>query len=318
MQQSRKYQFAGPQSQTRDEDDSRQQQQQQQEAFVLPQQVNPRGLFDPSNFFADFDTGNENVQAFWKVPCAIGSSRRPCHWIPITCMQWNQGTYNSWWDSFWDGFSNTSLKRTVVIKKNLDRSTPLLQRFIKGAVGLQKTTIVFIRKIQPIRTQDSSEHGGGGGGGGGCGDKECYGRCDRCRRARSGSGASVSDWESRFPYRQAAIVINLYCARISASTMFAGQQCRSKPTGCNVGCQSFPSPWEASTWTGGPGLAGAGHDWEVVGQGPNFPNNRNWHGLGPLAQEQYQVMWSSAEIEVELRNPINGCRYWKERQTIPV
>src|SRR3982751_6662974 len=72
----------------------------------IPSQISaPRGLFDAPNWFQDFKTGNANVQAYWKVPCIGGGSRRPCFWIPITCMQLNQGSYSSWWDVLIDGFS---------------------------------------------------------------------------------------------------------------------------------------------------------------------------------------------------------------------
>src|ERR1700690_501884 len=121
MQPSRKLQFIEGDS-ARDQTISQQQAQQEAVITQIPQQIAPQNLFDPTNFFSDFHSGNPNVQAFWKVPCVQGGLRRPCFWIPITCMQFNQGTYSSWWEALWDGFAQTSIKRTAVIKKNLDRS----------------------------------------------------------------------------------------------------------------------------------------------------------------------------------------------------
>jgi hypothetical protein len=300
----------------------------------IPSQISaPRGLFDAPNWFPDFNTGNGNVQAFWKVPCIEGGARRPCFWIPITCMQFNQGSYSSWVDVLLDGFSATSIRRTMVILKNGDRSSPILQRYIKSGIGIRKMTIVFLRRIPcPDRTQEPQPFGdcefqdesqvvdrGSCSRGPCCKDRNCYGRCDRCRRGGSRfSGDSVSDWEQQFPLRQETFIINLYCSRISGGVMVAGEKCRSKPTGCASGCSSFPGPQDPATWTGGPGLTAVGPEWQVIGQGPNFPDRPYHHGLGTVFQEQYQVMWGSATIEYERRNPLNGCRYFREKQTVPI
>lgn len=299
---------------------------------AIPAQITPPGLFDPTNFFADFATGNPNVQAFWKVPCINGGSTIiPC-WIPITCIQVNVGSYNSWWDSIWDGFSNTSLKRNVVIQKWTDRASPDLWRSIKRATGSKKMTIVLVRKIpvpagtpQPCQLQGSGGgQGCGTGGGSGCTEPKCQQRGRCCCRQKQGCfdqrGPQNEDceWKRRFPFRQSALVITMYCARITGVNMYAGNQCQSPPGGCSLQCAAYPSPFDASNYLGGPGLAGTGRDWQVKGGGPNFPEPPSTHGLRPIGKEQYQIQWSSLSMRIEQRNPINGCRYFDRENIVPV
>jgi hypothetical protein len=221
----------------------------------------------------------------------------------------------------------------MVILKNGDSSSPLLQRWIKSGQGIKKMTIAFVRKIRcPDGTPEPQTTGdcelddesqlidrGSCTRGECCKDKNCYGKCDRCRKRKNRfSGESASDWESIFPLRQETFIINLYCSRISGGVIIAGEQCRSKPAGCATECSSFPAPENPIGWTGGPGLTAVGSQWQVTAEGPNFPDRPHWHGLGTLFQEQYQIFWGSATIEYERRNPITGCRYFREKQTVPI
>jgi len=273
-------------------------------------------VWDPSNFFSDYDSGHPDFRLFWKVPCVDGGLTNPCFWIPITCFQFNQGTYRSWWDALWDGFSMTSLLRTMVIKMNMDfNASPVLKRWIKKAKAIRSSSIVVVRKVNlspcdvdPCTKKKKSTCN--------CGNRSCV--SDTC----GFEGTRTHHWVSKFPYLQAALVINLKCVRIAAGTLNAGEQCRTQAVSTCDPCSGaggvYPSVGDPVTWEGGPGLAGVGAAWQVNGRGPNFPDRRHTHGLQSIAQEQYLLYWSSGETEAELRNPANGCRIQRTRERIPL
>ena len=312
-----KFQFVG--------DDGSSQEQQQQQVTSIPSQLSaPSSLFNPSQFFQDYDTQNAKVSAYLGIPCIDGGATSPKCWIPITCMQLNQATPASWMEAIIGWFSSTSATRSIVIKKNVYAGSPTLWRWMKSGESIPKMTIAFVRKIAlpsqasiagNVNVATLEQDLQNAQNGGGVGLRNC--RTKRGRRCSS--NRDELDLECLFPFYQAALVLNAYCCRVSGGTMNAGDQCRSKTGGgCSVPCATYPSVSNPVTWEGGPGLTGLGTDWQVQGIGPNYPDPAFEHGLSPLAQEQIQFLWSSLQMGVEVRNPLSGKRYVNDWETVPV